>query len=447
MESKVLINKKYGIWTATAMVIGIVIGSGVFFKADNVLLASNGSISLALLAWIVGAISMIFGALVFADCSSKYETSNGVVDYAEVMVSKKYAHLIGWFNAILYYPALAAVLAWVSANYTCLLFGFTGNAVWWIALIYVLLIFVLNHFAPILSGKFQVSTTVIKLIPLLLIAVVGIVSGLFNGVLLENFASVASDFSEQSNGFAAAVLATAFAYEGWIIATTINSEIKDSKKNLPKALAIGSIFVFVIYILYFLGIVSVIPAETVLAQGDNAVNLVAKSLFGQAGATILTIFVIISCLGTLNGLVLGSSRGFYSLAVRDQGIAPKHFKVIDLKTNMPKNSSFLSLFFILVYLFVWFANFKGLMPNGLFIDISELPIAMIYGLYISIYISYMRKMKNEPFHKRFLFPILALLGATIVVYGALSKPSVLIDLSISIVVFISGLFFYKKETV
>ena len=447
MESKVLINKKYGIWTATAMVIGIVIGSGVFFKADNVLLASNGSISLALLAWIVGAISMIFGALVFADCSSKYETSNGVVDYAEVMVSKKYAHLIGWFNAILYYPALAAVLAWVSANYTCLLFGFTGNAVWWIALIYVFLIFVLNHFAPILSGKFQVSTTVIKLIPLLLIAVVGIVSGLLNGVLLDNFVSVASDFSEQSNGFAAAVLATAFAYEGWIIATTINSEIKDSKKNLPKALAIGSIFVFVIYILYFLGIVSVIPAETVLAQGDNAVNLVAKSLFGQAGATILTIFVIISCLGTLNGLVLGSSRGFYSLAVRDQGIAPKHFKVIDSKTNMPKNSSFLSLFFILVYLFVWFANFKGLMPNGLFIDISELPIAMIYGLYISIYISYMRKMKNEPFHKRFLFPILALLGATIVVYGALSKPSVLIDLSISIVVFISGLFFYKKETV
>ena len=447
MESKVLINKKYGIWTATAMVIGIVIGSGVFFKADNVLLASNGSISMALLAWIVGAISMIFGALVFADCSSKYETSNGVVDYAEVMVSKKYAHLIGWFNAILYYPALAAVLAWVSANYTCLLFGFTGNAVWWIALIYVFLIFVLNHFAPILSGKFQVSTTVIKLIPLLLIAVVGIVSGLFNGVLLENFVSVASDFSEQSNGFAAAVLATAFAYEGWIIATTINSEIKDSKKNLPKALAIGSIFVFVIYILYFLGIVSVIPAETVLAQGDNAVNLVAKSLFGQAGATILTIFVIISCLGTLNGLVLGSSRGFYSLAVRDQGIAPQHFKVIDSKTNMPKNSSFLSLFFILVYLFVWFANFKGLMPNGLFIDISELPIAMIYGLYISIYISYMRKMKNEPFYKRFLFPILALLGATIVVYGALSKPSVLIDLSISIVVFISGLFFYKKETV
>ena len=447
MESKVLINKKYGIWTATAMVIGIVIGSGVFFKADNVLLASNGSISLALLAWIVGAISMIFGALVFADCSSKYETSNGVVDYAEVMVSKKYAHLIGWFNAILYYPALAAVLAWVSANYTCLLFGFTGNAVWWIALIYVFLIFVLNHFAPILSGKFQVSTTVIKLIPLLLIAVVGIVSGLFNGVLLENFVSVASDFSEQSNGFAAAVLATAFAYEGWIIATTINSEIKDSKKNLPKALAIGSIFVFVIYILYFLGIVSVIPAETVLAQGDNAVNLVAKSLFGQAGATILTIFVIISCLGTLNGLVLGSSRGFYSLAVRDQGIAPQRFKVIDSKTNMPKNSSFLSLFFILVYLFVWFANFKGLMPNGLFIDISELPIAMIYGLYISIYISYMRKMKNEPFHKRFVFPILALLGATIVVYGALSKPSVLIDLSISIVVFISGLFFYKKEIV
>lgn len=445
MNAEITIKKKYGVWTATAMVIGIVIGSGVFFKADNVLQATNGSVSLALFAWVVGAISMIFGALVFADCATRFEKSNGIVDYAEVMVSEKYGHLIGWFSAIIYYPAIAAVLAWVSANYTCLLLGFTGNEVWIIALIYVALIFLLNYFAPILSGKFQVSTMIIKLIPLVLIAVVGIIIGIVNGVLIENFTSVTSSVSGQSNGFAAAVLATAFAYEGWIIATTVNSEIKDSKKNLPKALVLGSIFVFVIYILYFLGIISVIPVETLLAEGDNAVNLVAKNLFGNAAATVLTVFVIVSCLGTLNGLALGSSRAFYSLAIRNQGVAPKVFKKINDKTNVPTNSSWISLVLILTYLFIWFANFKGLMPNSIFVDISELPIAMIYGLYMSVYVAYMIKVKDNTVIKRYVFPILALIGAGIVVTGALTKPSVWIDLSISVVVFASGLLVYRKK--
>lgn len=438
-------NRKYGFWTATAMIVGIVIGSGVFFKADDVLLASNGSITTALLAWIVGAMSMVFGAIVFSDCASRYEKSNGIVDYAEVMVSEKYGYLIGWFNSVIYYPALAAVLAWVSANYTCLLFGFGGNAVWYIALAYVLLVFIMNYFAPIIAGRFQISSTVIKLIPLCLIAVVGIITGLTNGILIDNFVSVASDVSASGNGFAAAVLATAFAYEGWIVATTINSEIKDSKKNLSRALIVGTIVVFIIYITYFLGIVSVISAGEVLAEGDNAVSIVANKLFGSVGATLLVAFVVVSCLGTLNGLILGSTRGFYALAIRNQGISPEVFKKVNKKTNIPSNSAKLSLVFILLYLFVWFANFKGLFPNSMFVDISELPIAMMYGLYISIYIAYMFKTRDVSIIKRFIMPILALVGALIVVYGAFTKPSIVLDLTISVVVFSSGFLFLKKS--
>lgn len=438
-------NRKYGFWTATAMIVGIVIGSGVFFKADDVLQASNGSITTALLAWIVGAISMVFGAIVFSDCASRYERSNGIVDYAEVMVSEKYGYLIGWFNSVIYYPALAAVLAWVSANYTCLLFGFEGNAVWYIALAYVLLVFIMNYFAPIIAGRFQISATVIKLIPLCLIAVVGIITGLTNGILIDNFVSVASDVNANGNGFAAAVLATAFAYEGWIVATTINSEIKDSKKNLSRALIVGTIVVFIIYITYFLGIVSVISAGEVLAEGDNAVSIVANKLFGSVGATLLVAFVVVSCLGTLNGLTLGSSRGFYALAIRNQGVLPEVFKKVDKKTNIPSNSAKLSLVFILLYLFVWFANFKGLFPNNMFVDISELPIAMMYGLYISIYIAYMIKTRDVSILKRFVIPILALIGALIVVYGAFTKPSIVLDLTISVVVFSSGFLFLNKK--
>ncbi|QOR36275.1 amino acid permease [Clostridium sp. 'deep sea'] len=439
-------NKKYGIWTAIAMVVGIVIGSGVFFKADNVLIAAGGSVKVALLAWLVGAVSMIFGALVFAECSNRFEKSNGIVDYAESMVSKKFAYLVGWFNSILYYPALAAVLAWVSANYTAVLVGKKGNFVWILAAIYMMAAFLLNYLSPILSGKFQIGATTVKIIPLILIAVVGIIMGLKNGVMLNNFASTTKALAG-GNGFAAAVLATAFAYEGWIIATTINQEIKDSKRTLPKALTFGTIAIVVIYVSYFLGIVGVIPADTILSEGDTAINAAANVVFGSFGATLLTAFIVVSCLGTLNGLVLGGSRSFYSLSIRGQGIKPELFSKIAKKTNVPTYSSIANIVLVAFYLLVWYFNFAKLFPKAVFVDISELPIATIYGLYIFIYIAYMAKMKDLSFIKRFIIPIFALIGAAIVVYGGLSKPSVLIDVGISLIVFLSGLLFYKKQAV
>jgi APA family basic amino acid/polyamine antiporter len=438
-------EKKYGLWTTVAMVIGIVIGSGVFFKADNILMASGGNVKTALIAWLVGAVSMIFGALVFAECSNRFERSNGIVDYAEGIVSEKFAYLIGWFNAIIYYPALAAVLSWVAANYTAILFNQEGNFVWIMSAIYMLGIYTMNYLSPILSGKFQVASTVIKIVPLIIISVVGIFQGVNNGILVENFSNVTS-VVDGGHGFAAAVLGTAFAYEGWIIATTINGEIKDSKKTLPKALIFGSLTIVVIYISYFLGIVGIIPSQTIIEQGDNAVNLVAGAVFGSLGASVLTSFIIVSCLATLNGLILGSSRSFYSLAIRGQGIKPEFFSKVDSKTDMPNNSAMASFGLICMYLVIWYMNFSGLFPGGMFIDISELPIALIYAFYMVIYVAFMIKMNDLSTVKRIVIPILALIGASVVVYGGLSKPSVKIDLGISAVVFLSGLLFYKKET-
>ncbi|EJO5346733.1 APC family permease [Clostridium botulinum] len=439
-----MLEKKFGLWTTVSMVIGIVIGSGVFFKADNILMASGGNVKIALIAWLVGAISMIFGALVFAECANRFERSNGIVDYAEGMISEKFAYLIGWFNGIIYYPAIAAVLAWVAANYTSILFNQQGNFVWIMAIIYMIGIYALNYLSPILSGKFQVASTAIKLIPLIIISIFGIFQGLNNEILFNNFSQISNTVAS-GHGFATAVLGTAFAYEGWIIATTINGEIKDAKNILPKALVFGSLVIVFIYVLYFLGIVGIVPVETILKEGDNAVNVAARTVFGNFGASLLTTFIIVSCLGTLNGLILGGSRSFYSLAIRGQGIKPKFFSKLDSKTNIPTNSTIANFILICIYLVIWYMNFRGLFPNKMFIDISELPIALIYALYIIIYIAYMMKMKDLPTMKRFVIPSLALIGALIVVYGGLSKPSVMIDLGISVFVFLSGLLFYNKK--
>ncbi len=171
------------------MVVGVVIGSGVFFKADDVLISTQGNLILGLLAWGLGAIAMVFGALVFADYAQRIEKTNGIVDYTEAAYGKKAGYLVGWFNWILYFSPLTAILAWVSARYTVSLFNLGDidpNIIWYLAAFFLLFMYILNSIAPKIAGDLQVGTTIIKLIPLLLIAAAGIIYGVINGMTYDN---------------------------------------------------------------------------------------------------------------------------------------------------------------------------------------------------------------------------------------------------------------------
>lgn len=119
MENK--LEKKFGLPTAISMVVGIVIGSGIFFKAVKVMsLTSNLGQSL-LVVGLVGVI-MLICSIVFATLGGKYTKVNGIVDYAEAALGAKYGYYVGWFMTTIYYPVLASCLAWVAARYTCALF-------------------------------------------------------------------------------------------------------------------------------------------------------------------------------------------------------------------------------------------------------------------------------------------------------------------------------------
>ena len=112
------LQKRYGLLTAICMVVGIVIGSGVFFKAQTILQKTGGNMPLGILAWIIGGVIMLTCLLAFSVMAQKFEKVNGIVDYAEACVSSRYAYYIGWFLSIIYYPCLTSVLAWLSARYT-----------------------------------------------------------------------------------------------------------------------------------------------------------------------------------------------------------------------------------------------------------------------------------------------------------------------------------------
>ena len=446
---KTALNKKYGLFTAIAMVMGIVIGSGVFFKAEKVLNETGGNLSIGILAWVIGGIIMISCAYTFAVMATKYEKVNGVVDYAEAAMGEKYGYYVGWFMALIYYPTLTSVLAWISARYTSVLLGFdiTGGSCMTIACFYLVAIYALNSLSPILAGKFQVSATVIKLVPLLLMAVVGTIYGLVNGITVENFTTVV----EQKSTFEAlftAVCATSFAYEGWIIATSINAELKDAKKNLPKALIGGTFAIMVVYILYYVGLAGTVSNEVMMAGGEAGARLAFETVFTKFGGTALFIFIVISCLGTLNGLMLGCTRGIYSLAVRGRGPKQKMFNQIDKVTNMPTNSSILGLLLCGAWLlFFYGANLTEPWFGFFCFDSSELPIITIYALYIPIFIMMMKKEKDLSVFNRYIMPTVSIIGCLFMMCAACiaHRMAVVGYLAVFVVVMIIGIFFYNNN--
>ncbi len=447
------LKKKYGLLTAIAMVVGIVIGGGVFFKAEAVLKATGGNMPVGIAAWLIVGFIMIVCSYTFATMATKYEKVNGIIDYAEMTVGKRYGYYVGWFIATIYNPTLTAVLAWVSARYACVLLGWdiTGGSCMTITCFFLVCSYALNALSPILAGKFQVATTVIKLIPLLLMAVIGTILGLTSGMTVQNFSKVAATGTSAGGGLFASVVAVAFAYEGWIIATSINAELKDSKRNLPKALIWGSLIVVAVYVLYYIGLAGVVPTKTLMENGQAGAKLAFQNIFGPIGGSLIFVFVIISCLGTLNGLMLACTRGIYALAVRGAGPKPKIFEEIDPVTNMPGNSSIFGLLLCGVWLLYFFgASIVNQPWFGAFgFDASELPIITLYAGYIPIFLMLMVKEKSLNRFKRILMPSLAILGCIFMMVAACLAHgmSVVYYLILFACIMILGTFFdpYRKK--
>ena len=461
------LEKKYGLLTAICMVIGIVIGSGVFFKAQKVLTETGGNVLTGVLAWLIGGAIMMLCAVTFSSMANKFERVNGVVDYAEATVGKGYAYFLAWFVSTIYYPAMTSVLAWVSARYTLVLFGcadtpefFTNGTCMVIACFYLVASGVLNALAPKLSGKFQVSTTFIKLVPLALVAIVGLIVGLFNGNTVTVLTDVASVESPFGKGLFSAVIATVFAYEGWIIATTINAELKNAKRNLPIALVLGCGVIVAVYILYFVGLAGAAPASDIIEGGAP---VAFKNLFGTAGAAALNAFVVVSCLGTLNGLTLGCARGMYSIAARRQGPRVDVMGEVSPTTNMPANSALVGMLVCAVWLFYFYAaNLRDSIFGPFTFDSSEIPIVTVYALYIPIFIMFIVRYGKENIFRNIVMPVLATLAsifmvfATVYAHGVLPYKAaveaggkftfpILFYLIVFAVVTGAGMFFYRKK--
>ena len=455
------IKKQYGIWTGIAMVVGIVIGSGVFLKAGGVLKLAGGNLKLSILAWFIGGLIMITSSFCFAVFATKVTKYNGVVDYVEVASNEKIGYSLAWMITSFYYPIVASIVALFAGSYFFKMIGLNIGLTDWQNFLFafgiITLVVIMNYLSPIIASRFQISATVVKLIPILLIAI----GGLFASLIVGNDYGIINAFKNNAEGyelnFGEAVKKTAFAYEGWVCATAINAELKDSKKNLPKALVGGTIAILVFYIVYYVSLSAILGNEANIIQDEKAPIVAFQKMFGIIGGSIFTFFIMISCLGTVNGVTMGCCRGMYTMSCRGQGIAPEKFS----KIGKNKNISFLSCIYgygcILLMLLVWYLAMHIVWIFGHLGSMDEIICAIIYAIYITMYIFIMKNFKELNVVKRFILPGLAIIGSlffTICGTGlyqliTTGKTNSLIDFLVFLVLFIilmlPSLFFYHKD--
>lgn len=419
------LERRYGPVMAACMVVGIVIGSGVFLKTRDVLRNTGGSVALGVLAWIIGGVVMLVCAYTFAGLATRYERAGGVIDYSEMLVGERYAYAFGWFLSTVYYPSMASVVAWSAARYTLALFGngdSAGGLCISLAALYLVLSYAVNILSPRIAGRLQVSTTVVKLVPLFVMAVVGTAIGISRGGAAD---ALPMPDGAGTSGVFGAVVSAAFAYEGWIIATSINAEIRDSKRNLPRALLFGTLVIIFVYVFFFIGLSGAASVDELIEFG---VTRAFTNLLGAAGGTILNAMIVVSCLGTLNGLMLASVRSMYAIAVRGRGPGTAAFAEVSRSSNMPVNSGVVGLLVCVL----WFFYFYGanVAPGGsvfgpFTFDSSELPIVTIYAMYIPIFVSLAARTSERGGLRGRLMPALAIVASLFMVFAAVYAHGVL----------------------
>lgn len=437
-------QKKYSLFTTIAMIVGIVIGSGIFFKSDNVLVYTDGNIILGIIVFVVAAFSIIFGSLSFSQLASRTDKAGGIITYSEMYWNKSVACAYGWFQTFIYYPTITCVVAWVVGIYGIILFGL--NSTLELQIIIGILVITCLYLLNILSYKFggylQNTSTVIKMIPLILIAILGLIFGNPAPIIRENIINIQSS----GIGWIAAISPIAFSFDGWIISTSIGHEIKNSKRNLPLALVISPIIILAIYILYFIGISTYLGPETVMKMGDEHVSQAAINIFGNMGAKIILTFVVISVLGTVNGLIIGIIRMPYSLSIRNMFPFSHKYNAVSEKYSVPVSSGILTYFINLLWMSAHYITQKfNLIPNS---DVSEISIVINYLGFILMYVAVIKlALKGEIKSKvmGYIVPILAIFGSLFILYGGMQNPFFIYYMSFCVIIIIISLIYYNKN--
>ncbi len=399
-------KKSLGFWRTWSLVVGTMIGSGVFLLPS--VLAPYGSYSLG--GWIISAIGTLFIALTLGSLASRIPKIGGPYAYTYAAFGKLPAFLIAWGYWISLWTGVAA-LAVACSGYISVFIPVVNNVpvAGAISSIIIVWLFTAINISGIrTAGIVQLTTTILKLLPLILIASAGLLLGDTNSIPATNPNNESLPLL-----LAGVTMLTMWAYVGVESATIPADDVINPSKTIPRALIIGTLTATFIYVLSTIGVMALIPQQN-LASSSSPFAAAAKSIFGNVGEYLVAVGALIAIIGTLNSQILLS--GQMPLAAGIDGLFPGRF----VKLNRNRAPVFGLIFSSGLATILIIMNYsKGLVSAfTIMILLSTLTTLIPYVISAASEIVLVRKEKLENKIKKIAIAISAFIFSLFVIIGS-----------------------------
>ena len=299
--------RKLGAWTGAAVVVGVIIGSGIY-KIPSEVASLTGSLTGVALVWVLGGLISLFGALSIAELSAMFPDAGGPYVYLREAFGKPLAFMFGWMW-LLTTPNAWAAQAVTFADYfgTAVSLGPFGKQL--LAAAIITLLSVVTYCSVNLGAWVQNLSTGAKLVALAGLAVALFAFAPHAGA---NLGGVASGHVLWS-GVGVALIASLWAYDGWVNITPLSGEMKEPQRNLPRALIYGTLVTLAVYLIMNAAFAAALPFDK-LAASKAVASEAVTAVLGSGAAVVIVILVMISTFGSMNGSILSDPRVFYAMA-------------------------------------------------------------------------------------------------------------------------------------
>ncbi len=318
-----------GLWSATAIVIGDTIGSGVFLVSSDMARAV-GSATLVFVAWILGGVIVLFGAFCYAELGAAFPKAGGPYVYLSRGLGPLFGFLFGWMSSFLDRPVAMATLAAGFMRFLGFLFPavaaplfayhvgpyeFIFTTAQPLAALVVVAVTAVNYLSVRMGGAIQLLLTSLKIATILVIVLAGVFFGKHHA--FEAATAVAPVGLGTIGAVLTALVPAMWAYNGFSVLGDLGEEIQEPQKNIPRAIILGLLTVCGLYLLANVIYFRILPFS-ILAKSQHVASDVVRSLGGSSGgsggAMLLTLAMAISALGALHVVVLTGARIPYAMA-------------------------------------------------------------------------------------------------------------------------------------
>lgn len=390
------LKRQFGVWTAIALIVGQVIGVGIFLRPAG-MAKSVGSPFWLLVVWLLMGAMTLSGALCYGELAARYPQAGGTYVYLREAFGKLLAFLYGWMVLLVLDPGLTALFGVGAADYAAYLIPLSPVGKQIAAIVIIIVIGLINIIGARIGAGFLKALTVLKVTTLLFIIIYGFAGGFGN---FSNFVPFFAEPVDLFGAMAFGIVGAFFAFAGWWEVTRIAGEIRDPERNVPRALTVGVLVITTIYILtsavfmYLVPLGSVTSDETFAAQAGEA-------LFGPLGGQIFSLIVVTSIVGTLFAYFIASPRVYFAMA--KDGLFFEAFGKLHPRFGTPHHATLIQI--AIACLLVLSGSFNEILAYFFFIVVLFVAIT-VFGLF---------RLRRRPFegYRTPLFPFTPIFFLTV----------------------------------